>query len=75
MTYDKNMGVNISVSTSTMQLPAPKLSEVRFYIFNLKNQKLSNFLKFPLYFPCALCLMKINTKSNETLGTCYLYIW
>ena len=31
-------------------------------------------LEFLLYFPCALCLMKINTKANETLGTCYLYI-
>ena len=33
------------------------------------------FLKFPLYFPCAFGLMKINTKSNETLGSCYLYIY
>jgi hypothetical protein len=32
------------------------------------------FLEFPLYFPCALCLMKINTKSNRNLGTCYFYI-
>ena len=25
-------------------------------------------------FQCDLGLMKINTKLNETLGTCYLYI-
>jgi hypothetical protein len=71
------MGVKSSVSTFTIQPPAPNLSEVHFYILNLKNRKWSNFLyfpKFPMYFPFALCLMKINTKSNETLGTCYLYI-
>ena len=38
-----NMGVKISVSTSTMQPPAPKLSEVHFNILNLKNTKWSNF--------------------------------
>ena len=32
------MGVKISVSTSTMQPPAPKLSEVHFNILNLKNK-------------------------------------
>ena len=33
------MGVKISVSTSTMQPPAPKISEVHFNILNLKNKK------------------------------------
>jgi hypothetical protein len=32
------------------------------------------FLEFPLFFQCALGLMKIITKSNETLEICYLYI-
>ena len=37
-----NMGVNISVSTSTMQTPAPKLSKVHFDISNLKNKNWSD---------------------------------
>ena len=52
-----NMGVKISVSTSTMQPPAPKISEVHFNIFDLKNKKMVQFplyfLKFPLYFQCV----------------------
>ena len=48
MTYDKChikkipyviMGVNICVSTSTMQPPAPKLSKVHLNILNLKKKK------------------------------------
>ena len=31
-----DMGVNISVSISKMQLPAPKLTEVHFNSLNLK---------------------------------------
>ena len=34
-----NMGVNISVRTSTMRPPAPKLSEVHLNILNLKIKK------------------------------------
>ena len=32
------------------------------------------FLGFPSYFQCGLGVMKIITKSNETLGIFYIYI-
>ena len=45
---------------------------------NYKKSKIVQFplyfLEFPLFFQCALGPMKIITKSNETLGICYLYI-
>ena len=73
------MGVKISISTSTMQHPAPKLSKVHLNILNLKNKNKANFLcilwNLLLYFQCALGLMKIITKSNKPFGTCYLYKW
>jgi hypothetical protein len=72
-----NIGLKRFVKISTIQPAAPKLFKVHFDTLNLKKmvQFPLYFLKFPLYFPWALYLMKINTKSNETLGICYLNIW
>ena len=74
-----NMGVKSSVRTSTIQPAAPKLSKVHFDILNLKNKKMVRFplyfLEFPFYLQRVLGLMKMITKSNETLGICDIYIW
>ena len=55
-----------------------KLSKGHFDILNIKMKMVLlplYFLEIPLYFQYALGLMKIITKSNETLGNSYLYIW